>query len=336
VYVDAVMAEFVLSHDMIRVEIEDQTLRYYLLGLLGTSTGQQLLRKDKSGSVIDHITVEHVASLAVPILPESEIVEIANKMKQAVRLRETARLDLLEQQKQYEAGLPAIPTSTRVSLGWSMSSREFTNRIDAAFYEPTVRAVRRALKAKGGPLLGDIAKALKPTGRYETNYVGREHGIPILSGGQLLQIRPLNLRYIAARALTDVDRYRLQSGWIAYQADGRSEEALGEPVMITKDRENWLASGHVGRIVANRSADAGRLYLAFQSPHAQVQLKAFASGSVVDATFAFDAERIVLPPLPDSTGRSIESCWTKFGTAQSIEDETFHMIEQSLERLWAS
>ena len=38
VYVDAFMAAFVLSHDMIRVEVEDETLRFYVLGLLGLAT----------------------------------------------------------------------------------------------------------------------------------------------------------------------------------------------------------------------------------------------------------------------------------------------------------
>lgn len=45
-------------------------------------------------------------------------------------------------------------------------------------------------------------------GRYKTIYVDRDNGTPILSGGQLLQIRPLNLRHMAALALTDIERYR--------------------------------------------------------------------------------------------------------------------------------
>ncbi|MGY3620184.1 hypothetical protein [Bradyrhizobium sp. USDA 10063] len=336
VYVDTCMAQFVLSHDMIRVEIEDETLRFYVLGLLGTRIGQHLLRKDKSGSVIDHITVEHVASLEVPMLPDRTIADIADKMKQAVQLRESSRLHLCEQQKLYEATLPPIDSGQPIPRRWTISSQEISDRLDAAPYEPAVLSTRRELMARGGPLLGDIAKALKPSGRYKTNYVGADHGIPILSGGQLLQIRPLNLRYIAPRALTDVDRYRLEAGWIAYQADGRSEEALGEPVMITNDRKGWLASGHVGRIVANKASDAGSLYLAFQSPHAQMQLKAFASGSVVDATFPIDAERVVLPPLPIGMSRDIQESWVRFGVAQSIEDDVFKSIQDDLHELMRS
>lgn len=111
---------------------------------------------------------------------------------------------------------------------------------------------------------------------------------------------------------------------------------MGEPVMITSNRENWLASGHVGRLVANDMADAGRLYLAFQTPHAQLQLKALASGSVVDATFPAHGEAIVLPPLPVSGGPDVDMCWEKFADAQGIEDEVFLMIEKGLTASWGA
>jgi hypothetical protein len=186
---------------MVRVEIADETLRYYVLGLLGSRMGQLLLRKDKSGSVIDHITVEHVASLHVPMLPDATAANIAKRMCKAVQLRETARLGLAAREQSYEAVLPAIPSASPTARGWSIAARELAGRVDAAPYMPVVRAVRKALKANGGAPLGEIATALKPPGRYKTVYVDRDHGVPILSGSQLLQIRPLNPRYMAARAL---------------------------------------------------------------------------------------------------------------------------------------
>ncbi|HEY1607338.1 MAG TPA: hypothetical protein VGF77_17245 [Allosphingosinicella sp.] len=324
-----------LSDDMIRVEIADEVRRFYVLALLGTATGQLLLRKDKSGSVIDHITVKHVAALEVPMLPEDDIRTVATQMRKAVALREEAREGLDRLRLEYESSLPAIP-SAQTPRQWGMSSAELAGRLDAAPYEPAVRATREALTAVGGRPLREVATALKPPGRYKTIYVDRDNGTPILSGGQLLQIRPLNPRYMASHALKDIQRYRLSRGWIAYQADGRSEEALGEPVMITSNRGGWLASGHVGRLVANDASDAGRLYLAFQSPQAQLQLKALASGSVVDATFPGDAEAIILPPLPDHGGEHVERYWEQFSEAQELEEEAFGVIERKLAASWGS
>ena len=105
--------------------------------------------------------------------------------------------------------------------------------------------------------------------------------------------------------------------------------------MITSSRTDWLASGHVGRLAAKNPADAGRLYLAFQTPHAQMQLKALASGSVVDATFPADAEAVVLPPLPASGGPEVERCWEKFSEAHVIEDGVYETIETALRASWA-
>ena len=333
-YVDAFLERFVLSHDMIRVGIEDEDLRFYTLAVLGAPTGQLLLRKDKSGSVIDHITTQHVASIDLPILSNAIFKQLVQSLRNACELRETARLALDELRVAYEASLPAIECDVAVPRHWAMHATDLLGRLDAAPYETIVRETRAALRQAGGRRLGELATALKPTGRYKTLYVDREHGVPILSGGQLLQTRPLNPRFMAPRALRDIDRYRLRSGWIAYQADGRSEEALGEPVMITSARDDWLASGHVGRIVANNRDDAGRLFLAFQTPHAQLQLKALASGSVVDATFPADAEAVILPPLPDAPGPEIEGLWEQFAEAERLENHAYALIEQNLTIAW--
>jgi hypothetical protein len=315
---------------MVRVEIDDETKRFYILALLGTQVGQQLLRKDKSGSVIDHITVEHVAALDLPILRDDILGYAAEKMRRATKLCEEARLALTDARSKYEKTLPAISGLRSKALGWSIWSRQLADRLDAAPYEPDIRQIRKLLLKCGGKPLRETATPAKPAGRYKTIYVGSAHGVPILSGAQLLQMKPLNLKYIAKRALHGSERYRVKSGWVIYQADGRSEEALGEPVMVTPDRDNWLASGHVGRLIPKEGISSGGLYLAFESEHAQRQLKALASGSVVDATFPADAEAIVLPPLSDTLGKLVEDAWSKFSEVQRIEHEAFQLIETHL------
>lgn len=79
-------------------------------------------------------------------------------------------------------------------------------------------------------------------------------------------------------------------------ADGRSEKSLGVPSLVTESREGWVASGHVGGLVPKEGTDPGWLWLAARTTHVSLQLKALASGSVVDSTFPEDAASIVLPP----------------------------------------
>lgn len=330
VYVDSFLSRFVVSDDMVRVFVPEETFRHYLLGFFGTRYGQHLLRKDKSGSVIDHITVDHVASLDVPMLADELVEEIASEIKRAVSLREAARLGMAELQRQYESELPDPPQASPIARGWTISAQDLGSRLDAAPYETSIREVRSALLDGGGQRLSEVADALKPTGRYKTIYVDEENGVPILSGGQLHQIRPLNPKFMAPRALRDIARYRLKKRWIAYQADGRAEEGLGEPALIIGKRDGWLASGHVGRLIAKDGISAGSLYLAFKTPHAQSQLKALASGSVVDATFPADAESVVLPRLDSEAGTKAEKFWMNFEDAEKIEDAVYASIERAI------
>lgn len=330
VLVDEFLSRFMMSHDLVRIEIDDAGLRNYVLGFLASATGQELLKRDKSGSVIDHISVDHVAAQEIPLLEDDLRSRVARNIAGAAKLRESARLYLDSALAKYEAQLPRLERSRPTSLGWTARAATLTNRLDAANYDPLVLDIRQQLLAMGGRLVRDVASVIKPAGRYKTIYVDAEHGRPILSGAQILQFHPVNLRYIAARALNDSSRYQLEAGWTVYQADGRAEEGLGIPVMVTTDRSGWLASGHVGRIAAKRKADAGWIYLAARTQLVQRQIKALASGSVVDSTFPFDMEAVVLPPPLDVDGRAITAAWNNFSRAAEQERTATSEIDGAL------
>ena len=123
IYVDEYLSRFALSDDMLRVNIDNETMRFYCLGLLSSPTGQKMLRKNKSGSVIDHITVDHVTALDVPMLGDGIVKDIAARMKKAVTIRESARLKLADLEEKFEATLPPMPKAAKKSLGWTISSQ---------------------------------------------------------------------------------------------------------------------------------------------------------------------------------------------------------------------
>ena len=142
------------------------------------------------------------------------------------------------------------------------------------------------------------------------------------------QVYPVGLKFIAPNALSDPDRYQLPVHGIAYQADGRAEDKLGVPVMITPDRQGWMASGHVSRVVARPGIDPGWLYLALGSSHARVQVKSKSSGSVVDGTYADDMAGVLLPP-PSSHPEVVE-LWNLFGDASQKEHRAASLIDAAL------
>lgn len=178
-----------------------------------------------------------------------------------------------------------------------MPSTSLRGRVDAAFHNPFVSEARGRLQAAGAPTIGDLAVVVKPRGRYSPRYVEAQYGEPLLSGRQILQWHPIALKHVATTSFPDVAPYRLTAGSIVYQADGRAEEGLGTPSVVTRARAGWLASGHVGRLVARDGVPWGAAYLGVASRQGQAQIRAAASGSVVDSTFEEDMAAILVPPV---------------------------------------
>jgi len=216
--------------------------------------------------------------------------------------------------------------------GWTLQASELANRLDAARYDPWVTSLRIALQKKGGGELGHHAGTNIP-GRYVRFYVGEGFGTPIMSGRQLLQIRPVNLQYISERSFKDPTKYELRAGWIAMQGEGRAEERIGFPVLIAPDRNGWLANNHVLRVIPKKGVEPGSLFLAMATPHAQAQVKALATGSVVDAVNPNDLERIILPPFDDRLGKIVTKAWRQFSAAQTAENEAVGFLESAMSTL---
>ena len=329
VAVDSYIAKFILGDDMIRVEIEKELERYFVLSFMKSSTGQRLYQRHKTGSVIDHVSPVQLANQLIPRFDKSVEQRIAGKMRDAVRTRERARDTIQRAFDAYEERLPKVSRKIPKKNGWTVRAAALHGRLDAAPSEPILDEIRRSLESMGGLELDQYAEIIKPAGRYKTRYVEKEYGVPILSGTQALQATPIKLQHIAEGTLHEASRYSLRTGTIVFQADGRAEEGLGFPAVVTPDRDGWFASGHVGRLVPKKGIDSGWLYLAVRSDCVQAQLRALACGSVVDALYEEDIRRVVLPP-PESDATGVLGAWKLFTTAQSLEDEAISDFERSL------
>jgi hypothetical protein len=330
VLVDDYLARFATSHDVIRIEIDDERLRHYTAAFLRSHTGQGLLRRDKSGSVIDHITVGHVEAQEVPLLDDPIIDRVADLISRSFELVEEARLMLADGLDTYENALPNPRRDVPAKQGWTVNAGQLTGRLDAASYDPWVAQVRDELLACGGRPVSEVADVLKPPGRYKTVYVTEGHGHPFMSGTQILQLVLAKRQFMADRAFRDSSLYELRRGSSVFMADGRAEKDLGVVAMIPADRDGWLASGHVGRLVPHADTNPGWLWIAARTWHAQVQIKSLASGSVVDSTYPADMEGVILPPEIGVDAPGIAEAWEKFAHARTDEADASALIDETL------
>lgn len=260
-YADEYLSRFAVSDDMLRLYIPDERDRLYALAYLSTATGQSVLTRNKTGGVIDHLSARDLGEVEVPFLRRGTVNAIADTMRLALRLREGARLSLAQEIADYESALPQPTRKKPLRDGWTQKSGRLSGRLDAAFHDPLVAEVKAAASANGGKPCQDVATAFIP-GRYTRYYVGEEHGRPIVSGRQLLQARPVNLKYIAGRSFDFAD-YELREGMLAFGAEGRAEERIASPALITHERDGWLANNHVMRVVPRQGVHPGWLFLAF-------------------------------------------------------------------------
>lgn len=327
-YADEYLGRFVVSDDMLRLHIEDETERFYTFAFLRTPTGQALLTRNKTGNVIDHLSPDDLGAVQVPFFDDEVLSRTVGTMKQAVNLRAAARVRLDGLIAEFESQIPSSARDGRLADGWTRQASALGGRLDAAFHDPLVTNIKNDIEAAGGVRVRDVAETFIP-GRYKRYYVEPEHGKPIVSSRQLLQALPVNLRYIAGRSF-DFSLYSLEEGMLAFGAEGRAEERIAQPALITGDRTNWLANNHVMRVRPRAGVNPGWLYLCFASWQVQAQVKACSCGSVVDTVYPADLDDVLLPPIDEVRGNTAYQCWHDFAEANRLEAHAIDELEKAM------
>ena len=333
-----------------------------------TDTGQALIRRGRTGTTVDHLSPKDVLNIPVPWVDRSTREHCATNLQTAESLLDGARVDLESVQREIHsmAGLPVVIGGNAKEWGnrakvFSISSSKLTSRIDAACYrpeaeprpcgsspsqgdasrsasttsDPTVEDMRRHIKDGGGTELSSVAD-LRLLGRYKRYYVAPEYGRPILSGSQLSQLRPVNLKNISDRSFSDPESFVIRSGWSLFTCDGRSEEALGFPAFVSSLWDGWMASNHVMRAVPKSHIHPGFLYAVLRSPYVQIQFKAMATGSVVDALDeTIGGNTLVFLPrkeIRDAIGEKVSMAWEAIAESIRITASTVGCLDSVIRR----
>jgi hypothetical protein len=179
---------------------------------------------------------------------------------------------------------------------WSIRASACGDRLDAGHHHPAVRDSRLRVQGAGGVTLGTLAEAILPI-RYKRYYVDRGHGRPIVSGRQLLQPEPVNLRYVSDRSFRNPSDYEIRAGYTVFGAVGRSEGRQAWPALVTDDRDGWLASNDVMRLIPREGVRPGAVWLGVATPQVQAQIEALSFGSVVDHMNPWDVEAVLVPAI---------------------------------------
>lgn len=336
-YVSNYLSRFAMT-DIMRIVPKSEDTGFYLLAYLLTPTAQALIQRGRSGTTVDHLAPEDILNIDVPWFNDEQVrSEIVDGMRHAEQLLDEARrgLDEATHKLHTQARLPMKPPdgeylSRECGDAFSHSSGELGLRIDAASHDPGVLLCAETVTKVGGINLSSAAQ-LKTLERYVRYYVEPPNGRPVLSGRQMLQLRPVNLRRISDRSFKDPSKFVLKAGSTIFTCDGRSEEALGTPAYVLPIWDGWMASEHVMRVEPTQELGHGYLYLTLTSPWVQKQLKARATGSVIDALEPEEIANIIIPLLPEAQrltlDKEVERCWLLISNAVSLSSKIAQRFE---------
>lgn len=101
VYADSHLAEFIYTHDLIRITPKSEDNQFYIYGFLSSKIGKKLSNLFKYGSVIQHVDASQIAKLPIPIFEDikdeitSLVRDYTEKIEQA-KLLELKAISMVE------------------------------------------------------------------------------------------------------------------------------------------------------------------------------------------------------------------------------------------------
>ena len=344
------LEHFFLSHDLVRI-VPSETMRSeYLLTYLSSWIGQALLTKDQYGSAIKHLEAHHVANIPVPLLPDSEMEEVADMMGQAYSLRDEANqllddattvlyraLDLPQFEElsvDYLSDPNPMKMNTDRLQAFAVNISAIGNRLDASFHNPLgATAVKALSSGRFLPTpLGEVCERIFYPGRFRRIYVSEEHGVPFIQGSHISLMRPYNQKYLARKDERNLSRCRVRKNWVLMTCS----RTIGRVTTVPGSADGQAASQHLVRLVAREPEyNPGYIALFLMTPYGQHQVRSKIYGAVVDELTHEDLSDILIPDAPkalqDAIGNQVVQAFELKDEAARIEYVAIRTLEDRLD-----
>ncbi len=338
IFVNRTLAKFFVSNNAVRVVPEDETIAGYLYAYLACPLGQALLAKDQYGAVIKHVESFHVTQIPVPLPPMALRRHIHDGIFEAYRLRDHANelLDEADSMVYRGLGLPRVAETAHFyrSLdvkAFGLTSSDLDLRLDGSHYDPPGRQVVRTLEQREDVrYLADVTERIFHPFRMNMVLVDKDHGVPFLGGGDIVEYRYFADKYISP-ITENYKTYLLERGWTLVTIGGTT----GRVAYVGPQIEGWAASQHVARIVPRQSEiHPGYLHAFMASDYGRLQINNLVYGAVVDTIRESQLDTLRIPVPSKAVQRPIhemvEAAHKHWAKANELEDRTIKLLENTL------
>lgn len=336
-----------VSQHAIRVNAFDDTDLGVLYAFLQSESGQFLLTRNKSGSVIESIYEEDVASLTLPLLPKNLRNELTRLIKKACTLRVKANTLLAEadQELKKTCQLPtlselkvnniiqsdsnAVIFTCKMSDALSLGDDFNTVRLDATFYNPMALKIRMEIKKKKWTTIEEASANVILLGKTfvpGVHKVEAEYGLPYFTGKELFKFRQSPETFITCNKKQILDKLKVKPSTVLITCAG----TVGKVMYVRGQLENTTVTHDAIRVIASDdNLHSGYLYAFLVSEFGKIQMDQCSYGSVIPRLYSDHIKNIVLPSPEDngeSIGKMVDQAFDARADARIAEDKAIELF----------
>lgn len=329
-FANAKHAQKLASEHVIRLVPNNILKQGYIYAYLASKPGYSLLTQGTFGAVIQHIEPAFVASLPIPVLPESFQQEVDGLIQESARLREEAT-DALDKAVSYFN--QQYPIKDRTSVCYTKKLKSLG--LGFAAYNNNIEVDDFIAKFDSNSLrIADITTSVFAPPLFKHIYLSQDNGYPFMTGSELTKFNMRYYRWLSPRGVKNIKDYVVKKGTLLLYKSGTTDGGiLGNVFIADKKLDGCCLSDHVIRIVFNDDKMAYWAFAFLRSNGAIKMLQRLATGTMIPF---ITPERVsnMLIPAPDTCYEEIVELVSKYidlnSKSKFLEIEAIEKVESEI------
>ena len=323
----------VISHDLLRVEIDEPTKRSYVYAFLRTWFGRAMMRGSHYGNVIKHLEVRHLRELPIPMLDQI-LDETHEQVTEALAAREKAhRLDTAARAR-FAKVMEDQPDMSSEE-GYTVSAARLfggRRRLEANAHSPSSTFITHLYRRNASYVtsLGEVARVYLP-GRFKRIF--GDTGTTYLDSEPVFKINPELTKFLTPATNIEFKAYMVKRGWLLMARSGQTYGINGQAILANEWHEGKVATEHILRVIPDSAkVRSGYLQTVLSHPRLGKPLVvSHAYGTSVPELAPEDIEQIPIPRLEQSVEDKIADAAEEASDLRMRADEQENRAVAKLE-----
>lgn len=339
--VSKTLNNFVFSHDVIRININEYDDIGYIYAFLKTKIGRTLITTNSYGAVVQHIEPIHLENILIPNPDEYIKKQIGERILSSFQLRDISNEFVEQAQKLLISELELAPIEDMCPLTAPVNSYEvklsaLNERFNASYHVPVVDAILQSITktALEVTTIGDsrISERIVLPSHFKRIYSSQEQGIPLIGGKQIYELDAKE-KYLVMSQYSEKlkNEITIKENMVLISAKG----TVGKVVLVPKHWDGWAISSNVISVLPSSSDIAGYLYVFLSSPYGRELINRNIYGAVVDIIEPCHIAQVQIPILKHHKAQerinslALEAKQKRY-KAYVLEQEALKMVNDSV------